>query len=79
MSCRVVLVEAAFSRGDHEQGDLMSQYMLLLYAPEVDEAEQAQREAEFPLWVELNESLQEAGLLVATVCRAERHDGARAR
>jgi hypothetical protein len=44
----------------------MSQYMLLLYAPEVDEAEQAQREAEFPLWVELNESLQEAGLLVAT-------------
>jgi hypothetical protein len=43
----------------------MSQYMLLLYAPEVDEAEQAERERELPLWQELTESLQEAGLLVA--------------
>src|SRR5919108_880064 len=44
----------------------MSQYMLLLYAPEADPAERAEREAELPLWFELNESLQEAGLLVAT-------------
>jgi hypothetical protein len=42
----------------------MSQYMLLLYAPEVDEAEQAERETEWPLWRELRESLQEAGLFV---------------
>ena len=41
----------------------MSQYMLLLYAPEVDEAEQAEHEAELPLWRELNESLREAGLM----------------
>jgi hypothetical protein len=54
------------SRGECEQGDVMSQYMLLLYAPEVDEAGQAEREAELPLWLELNESLREAGLLVAT-------------
>ena len=44
----------------------MSQYMLLLYAPEVDEAAQAEREAALPLWRELNEGLQEAGLLVAS-------------
>jgi hypothetical protein len=44
----------------------MSQYMLLLYAPEADEAERAEREAELPMWLELNESLREAGLLVAT-------------
>jgi hypothetical protein len=43
----------------------MPNYMLLLYAPEADPAEQAEREAELPLWRELNESLQEAGLLVA--------------
>lgn len=44
----------------------MSLYMLMLYADEVDEATQAEREAEWPLWKELNESLQEAGLLVAS-------------
>ena len=44
----------------------MPQYMLLLYANEADPAEQAQREAELPVWMELNESLQEAGLLVGT-------------
>jgi hypothetical protein len=44
----------------------MSQYMLLLYAPEADPAERAEREAELPLWLELHESLREAGLLVAT-------------
>jgi hypothetical protein len=43
----------------------MPNYMLLLYAPELDPAEQAEREAELPLWLELNESLREAGLLVA--------------
>jgi hypothetical protein len=43
----------------------MSQYMLLLYAPEVEEAEQSKRETQWPLWKELNESLTEAGLLVA--------------
>jgi hypothetical protein len=43
----------------------MPNYMLLLYAPEVDPAEQAEREAELPVWLELNESLREAGLLVA--------------
>jgi hypothetical protein len=44
----------------------MSQYMLLFYAPEVEEAEQAERETEWPLWRELNENLQEAGLFVGT-------------
>jgi hypothetical protein len=44
----------------------MPSYMLLLYAPEVDPAEQAEREAELPLWLELNDSLREAGLLVAS-------------
>jgi hypothetical protein len=43
----------------------MPQYMLMLYAPEVDPAEQAEREAQLPLWLELNKSLEEAGLLVA--------------
>jgi hypothetical protein len=43
----------------------MSQYMVLLYAPEVGPAEQAERDAELPLWFELNDSLREAGLLVA--------------
>jgi hypothetical protein len=44
----------------------MSQYMGLLHAPEVDEAAQAEHEAELPLWREMNESLREAGLLVAS-------------
>jgi hypothetical protein len=39
--------------------------MLLLYAPEVDEAGQAERWAEMPQWLELTEGLREAGLLVA--------------
>ena len=41
----------------------MPEYMLLLYAPEADEAERAERWAEMPLWDEVNESLQEAGVL----------------
>jgi hypothetical protein len=44
----------------------MSQYMLLLYAPEVDETVRAEQEAELPVWRELRESLLEAGLLVAS-------------
>ena len=42
----------------------MSHYMLLLYAPDADPAEQAEREAELPLFAELHRSLREAGLLV---------------
>jgi hypothetical protein len=42
----------------------MSQYMLLAYQPQVDAAEQAEREAELPLFLELHRSLREAGLLV---------------
>jgi hypothetical protein len=43
----------------------MPEFMLLLYAKPADEAEQEERERELPLWLEFNESLQEAGLLVA--------------
>jgi len=44
----------------------MPQYMLLLYAEQPsDEAETQRRQAEFPRWIELNRSLQEAGVLVA--------------
>ena len=43
----------------------MPNYMLLLYAPEVDEAGQAERWAEMPKWSELTESLEEAGLLIS--------------
>ena len=42
----------------------MPEYMLLLYAPEVDEAERAERWAEMPLWDEVNAGLREAGVLV---------------
>jgi len=43
----------------------MSQYMLLVYHQEVEPAEQAEREREMPLFVELHRSLKEAGLLVS--------------
>ncbi len=43
----------------------MSQYLVLLYAPEADEAEERQRWSELPLWLELTEGLRAAGLLVA--------------
>ncbi|HEY6622737.1 MAG TPA: YciI family protein [Acidimicrobiales bacterium] len=43
----------------------MPQYMLLLYSPEVDDAGDAERWAEMPLWTQLTDSLREAGLLVA--------------
>ena len=43
----------------------MSQYMLLVYEEEVDEAGRAERDRTLPLFVELHRSLREAGLLVA--------------
>ena len=42
----------------------MSQYMLLVYQEEVDPDEQAERERDMPMFVELHRSLREAGLLV---------------
>jgi len=42
----------------------MSQYMMLVYQPEFDPAEQAEHEVELPLFVELHRSLREAGVLV---------------
>jgi hypothetical protein len=44
----------------------MPNYMLLLYSGQASPAEQAEREAELPLWFQLNESLRDAGLLVGT-------------
>jgi len=43
----------------------MSEYLLLLYTEETDEAGMAERLSEMPVWNELNASLQEAGLLVS--------------
>jgi len=43
----------------------MSQYLVLLYSPEGEESVERQRWAQLPLWLELTESLREAGLLVA--------------
>jgi hypothetical protein len=42
----------------------MSQYMMLVYQEEVDPVEQAEREKELPMMLELHRSLREAGLLV---------------
>jgi hypothetical protein len=42
----------------------MAHYMLLVYQEEVDPAEQAEREKELPVFVQLHRSLREAGLLV---------------
>jgi hypothetical protein len=42
----------------------MAQYMLLVYQQEVDPDQQAEREREMPMFVELHRSLREAGLLV---------------
>jgi hypothetical protein len=42
----------------------MSRYMLLLYAPEVDEAEEAERWADMPLWDQVTDSLRAAGVWV---------------
>ncbi len=43
----------------------MPHYLMTLYASESDPDELEQRRAEMPLWLELNERLREAGLLVA--------------
>ena len=43
----------------------MPQYMLLLYAPEADDVERAERDAELPVWFELIDSLREDGVLLA--------------
>jgi hypothetical protein len=43
----------------------MSQYMLLVYEEELDEAGQAEREEQLPTMFELNRRLREAGRLVA--------------
>jgi hypothetical protein len=40
----------------------MSKYLLLLYAGGVDAAEQAEREAEMPKWVQYTQDLIEAGV-----------------
>jgi hypothetical protein len=48
-----------------DKEDVMPQYMCLLYASEADEATRAERWAELPLWLELTDSLREAGLLVS--------------
>jgi len=42
----------------------MSQYLLLVYEEEVDQATQAEREKELPMMLELHAGLREAGLLV---------------
>ena len=43
----------------------MPNYMMLLYAPEVDSPEErARRDAELPVWYELLDSLRDEGLLV---------------
>ena len=42
----------------------MAQYMLLCYKPEVKPAEDAEHEAELPMFLEFHRSLREAGLLV---------------
>ena len=42
----------------------MSQYMLLVYEEEVDPTEQAEREKELPMMLELHRNLREVGLLV---------------
>jgi hypothetical protein len=43
----------------------MPQYLLLLYAPQTDEAGAQQRWAELPRWQEVTARLQAAGMLVS--------------
>ena len=43
----------------------MPEYMLLLYAPEVDDTQREDRWQEMPVWLEVTASLRKAGLLVA--------------
>jgi hypothetical protein len=44
----------------------MAKYMLLLYRGEPSPQELEEREAEKPLWVEFNQSLRDAGLLISS-------------
>jgi hypothetical protein len=44
----------------------MCKYMLLLYRGEPSPQEREEREAEKPLWVEFQDSLRDAGLLLAS-------------
>jgi hypothetical protein len=44
---------------------MVPEYMLLLYAPDTDEAGERERWAELPLWLEVTDSLRKAGVLVA--------------
>jgi hypothetical protein len=52
--------------GNRDEEGVMPDYMLLLYAPEVDGTDRRQEDrwAEMPIWLELTESLRRAGLLV---------------
>jgi hypothetical protein len=43
----------------------MPEYMLLLYAPDTDGADERDRWAEMPVWQEVTESLRKSGVLVA--------------
>jgi hypothetical protein len=43
----------------------MPNYMLLLYAGEVDEAGEAERWGEMPEWLAVTDSMREAGLLIS--------------
>jgi hypothetical protein len=43
----------------------MPNYLLLLHADPATPEQWAERQAEMPVWLELNDSLREAGLLVA--------------
>jgi len=43
----------------------MSQYLLLLYAPDGDEAEAARRWAEMPRWQEVTDDLRAAGVYLS--------------
>jgi hypothetical protein len=45
-------------------GGPMSQYMMLVYQEEIDPTEQAEHEAELPMFVEFFRSLRDEGLLV---------------
>jgi hypothetical protein len=42
----------------------MAKYMLLLYRDEPSPQEREERESEIPLWIQFNESLRDAGLLL---------------
>jgi hypothetical protein len=44
----------------------MARYMLLLYRDEPSQQELEEREAEKPLWVQFNQSLRDAGLLISS-------------